>query len=79
MNKFIEDLKEEHNKLRKEFHSLILPEDSIKYGILKGRLNELDASIRYYSSKGPKEYIGIVEDKVGVKRFEIIKNEKIIT
>ena len=76
MDKFIEDLKKEHNKLRKEFHSLILPEDSIKCGILKGRLNELDASIRYYSSKVPKEYLGVVEDEVGVKRLEIIKFNK---
>lgn len=75
MNKFIENLKKEQKNLLKELYSLSSSDD-IKYVMLTSKINELDASIRYYSSKVPKEYIGIVEDKEGVKRFEIIKFNK---
>ena len=75
MNKFIENLIKEQKNLLKELYSLSSSDD-MKYVILTSKINELDVSIRYYSSKVPKEYIGIVEDKVGVKRFEIIKFNK---
>lgn len=55
MTKFIENLKKEQKNLLKEFYSLS-PSDDIKYVILKSKLNELDASIRYYSRELLKQH-----------------------
>lgn len=74
--KFVDKLKEEKKEILKEFYTLSSKKLDSEWFIYNQRLLELDASIRYYESMVPKEYFGLVENEIGVKRLQIINQNK---